>query len=451
MRMMKKTLCLLAALAAQGAAARDVPAALAGHYVLDEYHWSPASLSLDANGKFDWRLLYSGDFRVRGTWGVEDGKVMLHADPASEKAVYQPIQPASCGISPSQHRGLTLAVFVSANDRCGWVGVEGNEVVFEDDKGHRQPAEKSRQEGFSGATMPADWGQWRRVGLRREGSRQPWQWFAVSDASRAANMMVVKLVNINEVAPAYRDVELTVGREDGEVSLPRPKLPISLQASSSMTYRKIKPLNEKQAIGRYESADRSIPGDLELGRNHRARWSLAAGKSMYVEGKWRLDGNYVRIVPQLPSEKPSYRAMSADEYKIKSAATEDELIAIVGMPRVGGAQNIEAKFEVDGKVVGSAVSNDSGDAILKWSGKAEKWTRVALRRAGSRDPWVWLTVPEERRANRIMGVAISDLSLAQPAFSELVLLPSADGGLKMKDPTMDSTLEYRRAAPAQPK
>ncbi|VEB39639.1 Uncharacterised protein [Chromobacterium violaceum] len=143
------------------------------------------------------------------------------------------------------------------------------------------------------------------MGLRREGSRQPWQWFAVSDASRAANMMVFKLVNINEVAPAYRDVELTVGREDGEVSLPRPKLPISLQASSSMTYRKIKPLNEKQAIGRYESADRSIPGDLELGRNHRARWSLAAAKACMWKGSGGLTATTCGLSPNCRARSPA--------------------------------------------------------------------------------------------------------------------------------------------------
>lgn len=126
--------------------------------------------------------------------------------------------------------------------------------------------------------------------------------------------------------------------------------------------------------------------------------------------------------------------MSDGEMNVRQPATARQLIAIVGQPRVGGAAGIEVRFEAAGKTLGQAVSNASGDAILDWDGKADDWTRVALRRQGSADAWTWLEVPAARRADRLLAIAVDDLGLSRPAIPSLIFGLGEDGGLLLREP-----------------
>jgi hypothetical protein len=165
-----------------------------------------------------------------------------------------------------------------------------------------------------------------------------------------------------------------------------------------------------------------------------------------LDGKWRIENGLIKFTTELPKTQPTYRLMTNNEEKIIKPATNEELIIVVGMPRAGGTEDIEVQFQSNGKILGHAVSNSSGDAILRWNGSASDWTKVGLRRNGSHDSWSWFDIPPERRSKRIVGVAINDLGLTKPIVPELWIGQSQDGGLILLDPFMGSTVHYTKKA-----
>lgn len=382
-----------------------------------------------------------GEHWVSGSWSVKEGNIFLRADEHKGKAIYQKIAADRAPATPRQSGGHTLAAYVVG---VGRRGMENSEVLFENDKGQRQPSQKTKLPGFFVAELPDNWGVWRRIGLRQGGTVQAWQWFTVSDLDRAINMMSFRLVNANLVAPVFRESKLTlVG--GGKLKMSQPALDLPISEYETLEYRReSKALSGQQLVGRYKAVDFSYEPELVLNEDHTAKWSTLSRDKYLLEGNWRVDNGFLRMTNHMPSEVPVYHVMTKEELNIVKQALPDELIAIVGIPRVGGADGIEAKFEVNGKVVGSAVSNRTGDAIVKWKGNPAKWSRVAVRRAKSRDPWVWLEVPIERRQDRIVGIAINDRGLTKPMVPELIFGQAEDGTLISREPLMMKVIRYEK-------
>lgn len=434
--------CVLNMLVARSVIAEDVARSrLAGRYVLSDSSWVPSSLNLSPSGEFAWYMQSDGEHWVKGTWSVEVGNIYLRANEYKGKAVYQHIAPDRVPATPRQDGGHTLAAYVVG---VGRKGVESSEVLFENDKGQRQSSQKTKVPGFFLAELPDNWGVWRRIGLRQGGSVQAWQWFAVSDLDRAINMMSFRLVNANLVAPVFRDSKLTLVGGD-KLKMSQPVLDLPMSRYETMQYRReSKQLSSQQLVGRYKAVDFSYEPELILNEDHTAKWSTMNRGKYILEGKWSVDNGFLRMVNHVPSEIPTYRLMTEEELVIVKQAQPGELIVVVGTPHLGGADNVEARFEVNGKIVGSAVSNRTGDAILKWKGNAAKWSRVALRRAKSSDPWSWLDVPVERRQDRIVGIAINDRNLTEPMVPELIFGQAEDGTLISREPLTMTVVQYEK-------
>ncbi|SCK08562.1 hypothetical protein [Vogesella sp. LIG4] len=416
---------------------------LAGRYVMSDRSWVPSSLILSPAGKFTWYMQSDGDHWVNGAWSVKEGNVLLRADEYKGKAVYKNIAPNRVPATPRQDGGHTLAVYVVG---VGSEGIENSEVLFESDKGLRQTSKKTKLPGFFVAELPEDWGVWHRVGLRQGGSEQTWQWFTVSDVGRTINIMSFRLVNANLVAPVFRESKLKLV-EGGNLEMLQPNMDLPISRYETLTYRReSKHLSEQQLVGRYKAVDFSYEPELVLNEDHTATWKTMNRDKYILEGVWSVDNGFLRMKNHMPSEVPVYHVMAKEELNVVKQALPDELIAVVGIPGIGGADGIETKFEVNGKVVGSAVSDRTGDAILKWKGNTAKWSRVAVRRAKSRDPWVWLEVPIERRQDRIMGIAINDRGLTKPMVPELIFGQAEDGTLIAREPLTMEVVQYEKVA-----
>ncbi|WP_337883782.1 hypothetical protein [Chromobacterium haemolyticum] len=405
------------------------PGKAAGTYVLADEDWLPSSLALLPSGKFEWFIKGSGARTVRGDWTQQQERIALRAAASAEAPIYRQLSHASGRfMAADRYDEAVMTVAVLANER---MGVAGTEAVLEDEQGRRVEAEAAPIPGYLLARLPKQWGQWRRVGLRLAGSGQAWQWFEVEAASRAERAAGFELTNADAVQPLFRQAELEL-QADGGLAMPTPE-PLK-PVRPALRYRKLtRPLTAAQLAGRYRLEGR-LESELALQADGQASWSLFAGRSYYLEGRWRVSNGLVMVEAQLPSQAPKYRLMTDEEMKIRQPATARQLIVIVGQPRVGGAAGIEIRFEAGGKILGQAVSNASGDAILDWDGKADAWSRVGLRREGSADAWTWLEVPAARRADRLLAIAIDDLGLSRPAIPSLIFGLGEDGGLLLREP-----------------
>lgn len=413
---------------------------LAGSYVLTDDNWLPSHLKLEKSGKFQWNLYYNGHYNVSGTWNIKDEKINLIANKEKGHPKYQPYISDQIRF---RHPNDVIGTYIIGTEIQG---ITGDAAIFEDEKGQIINGETDqRNRGLLTAKKPPSWGPWKRVALKRIDGEDKWNWFSVTDAAQESGIMPMMLKNSNKIAPAFNNILLSLNNGENDeliLSMPKPEIKENPFAKSiqSLSYRKQeKPIKEKFIIGKYTSS--STKSELWLEKNHRAAWY---SQFDYLEGKWHIENGLVKFTTELPKTQPTYRLMTNDEEKIIKPATNEELIIVVGVPKAGGAEDIEVQFQSNGKILGHAVSNSSGDAILRWNGSASDWTKVGLRRNGSHDSWSWFDIPPERRSKRIVGVAINDLGLLKPFVSELWIGQSQDGGLILLDPLMKSALRYTK-------
>lgn len=426
---------LLGCLCAPAQAA--APDKAAGTYVPADEDWLPSSLVLLPSGQFEWFIKGSGARTVRGDWTRGRGQIVLRAAAGGEAPAYRQLPYASGRfMAADRYDEAMMTVAVLATGR---MGVAGTEALLEDDQGRQVETEATRTPGYLIAWQPKAWGAWRKVGLRLAGSGQAWQWFEVDAAGRTERAAGFELSNADAVQPLFRQAELEI-QADGGLTMPKPAPEIPVR--SALRYRKLdRPLTAAQLAGHYRMESRT-ESELALQADGQASWSLLASRAYYLEGRWRVSKGLVTVEAQLPAQAPKYRLMSDAEMNVRQPATARQLIAIVGQPRVGGAAGIEVRFEAAGKTLGQAVSQASGDAILDWDGKADDWTRVALRRQGSADAWTWLEVPAARRADRLLAIAVDDLGLSRPAIPSLIFGLGEDGGLLLREPLNHDLEKY---------
>jgi hypothetical protein len=190
-------LVLVAPLALGGESRPKDRASLAGHYYLKSGPSETGSeLLLKDFGQFEWALMYSAvDYGAKGTWQVT-GKRLVLSPAASPEPVFRIF-------GDDEYRGTKPA---EPGRWIAMVGVPGMgpvadiEVLFEARSGNTATA-VSKPNGDAIVAMPPK-EVWMRAGLRRGGSKKPWQWFSVASQGSQSRIVGFVLTNLAAVQHA---------------------------------------------------------------------------------------------------------------------------------------------------------------------------------------------------------------------------------------------------------
>ena len=217
---MKKTLLSLlacAALCTHPAMAADQPAAaLAGHYYLQGVTEVGSELLLKADGRFEWMLAYGNtDQQASGDWRVAGNDVTLVSASAGKALQFRVFEESELRMKKGAEPGTWIAI-VGVPD-MGPVG--GVEVTFEAKSGKRATA-ISKQNGDAIVKMPAA-EQWTRVGLRREGAKDDFQWLAVPTKRAGERIAGFAITNPDAIAgSAFKELALHIVKDGLQVADP---------------------------------------------------------------------------------------------------------------------------------------------------------------------------------------------------------------------------------------
>lgn len=185
----------------------------------------------------------------------------------------------------------------------------------------------------------------------------------------------------------------------------------------------------------YLKGMREVGSELLLKKEGQFQWMLSYGSmDQYAEGSWQQTGNQLILLATPPSANPVFRLFTEKEMRIRQAAEEGSWVAIVGVPRVGPVPGIEVQFESKSGKKLSAISDPSGDAIVKMPA-GEEWARAGLRREKSKGSWQWLVIPPERAKARIAAFALDNPRDARIAPFEKMQLQIETEGLLLDDQT----------------
>lgn len=158
-------------------------AEIAGHYYLESGREVGSELLLKPDHRFAWMLAYGAiDQYATGQWSLAGDTLVLQATPPAGKPAFRMMEENELRIRKPAAPGSWVAM-------VGLPGVgpaPGMEVCFEARSG-RQVSATSNAQGDAIVPMPAH-EQWARVGVRRQGSQDAWQWLAVPPARAAARM-----------------------------------------------------------------------------------------------------------------------------------------------------------------------------------------------------------------------------------------------------------------------
>jgi hypothetical protein len=215
-RFMKKLLAtavtllavMLAAPTTTFAAAPDARE-LAGHYYLSGGGEMGSELLLKENGDFDWVLMYGAvDQYAHGTWTLKDGKVRL-TSAAQGKPDFKLFDDDDYGKTKPAEAGMWIAIVGFPHQGP----LPDVEVCFESSSGKTATA-VSKPNGDAIVTMPAS-EQWKRAGLRMNGSKEPYQWITVPPTRAKTRLAGFTVSNPETVIPsAFKTMMLTVeGRQ----------------------------------------------------------------------------------------------------------------------------------------------------------------------------------------------------------------------------------------------
>ncbi len=178
---------------------------------------------------------------------------------------------------------------------------------------------------------------------------------------------------------------------------------------------------------------REVGSILHLNPDGSFQWSMSYGAvDQYAHGTWHSKDNNVLLETVAPSGSPKFRLFSEDELRIRKTLESGKWAAIVGMPRVGPAVDMEVVFESNSGKQAIAVTNRNGEAIVTMA-NSEKWTRSGLRRKGDSGDWQWFAIPSKRAAAGITGFAIDDEKWIVPQAFERMLLKRQDDLLVSED------------------
>lgn len=171
----------------------------------------------------------------------------------------------------------------------------------------------------------------------------------------------------------------------------------------------------------YLSGMTEVGSELLLKPSGEFDWVLMYGaQDMAARGKWKRAGQSV-VLTTSSNAKGAFRLFTEDELNVKKAPRAGTWVAIVGVPRTGPIEGVEVQFVAKSGKTAIAASQANGDAIVTMPA-GEQWVRAGLRRAASRDDWVWIEVPPQRAGARIAGFAVTNWQeFIKPPFDNLEL------------------------------
>lgn len=219
---------------------------------------------------------------------------------------------------------------------------------------------------------------------------------------------------------------------------------LTILAGGPVRASEIKRPPQSTLVGSYYLTGRTELGsELLLHNSGRFKWALAYGNiDQFAQGTWQAKGGKV-VLTSDPGQPGEFRLFSKDEMNIRKGPRYGTWVAIVGVPRKGPVPGIEVRFESASGKSASAVSDSNGDAIVEMR-SSEAWTRAGLRRAGSRDSWVWFDVPEERSLARIAAFVVANPEhVLSPPFKSLTLAVRRNA-LELMDPAAGFTGTYKK-------
>lgn len=200
----------------------------------------------------------------------------------------------------------------------------------------------------------------------------------------------------------------------------------------------------------YLTGNTEIGSQLQLTKSGRFSWILMYGaEDLFAEGTWKAKGDRVELTPA-PGKPGKFRIFNESEIQLRKGPAYGTWVAIVGVPMQGPIGGIEVRFESKAGRSATTVSEPNGDAIVIMP-SSEEWTRAALRRAGSQDPWTWIDIPETRSLARIAAFAVTNPGDVRPSPFKTLTLSRSGNDLKIEDSGLGLRGVYQRQAPSSRK
>lgn len=194
----------------------------------------------------------------------------------------------------------------------------------------------------------------------------------------------------------------------------------------------------------YLSGMTEVGSELLLKKSGEFEWVLMYGATdMAAQGTWKRDGQRIVLTPHGP-QPGKFRLFTESELSIKKDTRQGIWVAIVGVPMTGPVAGVEVRFESASGRKATAVSGQNGDAIATMPA-SETWKRAGLRRANSKDEWVWFDVPAERARKRIAGFVVLNPGALQKAPFQSLSLSQGEGGLSVDENSMGLRGSYAKA------
>lgn len=191
------------------------------------------------------------------------------------------------------------------------------------------------------------------------------------------------------------------------------------------------------------TGEREVGSEMVLDKTGDFAWMLTYGNvDLVAQGTWQKKGERVELTPA-PRQPGKFRLFDDSELRVKQDPVSGTWVAIVGVPGQGPVAEVEVRFESRSGKTATAVSGANGDAIVAMP-EGEKWARSGLRRAGSRDKWVWIEVPAERAKARVAGFAVTNPMAIQPAPFKSLTLIRQKGNLVIADESFGLRGRYQK-------
>jgi len=159
----------------QAASSGRIDPALVGHYYLNGVMETGSELLLKPDGRFQWMMAYGAlDQFAQGRWQRDGERVLLQSDPVGKTPEFRPFTDAEMNSHPpSPADAWTVVVGIPEQGP-----MSGIEVMFEGDDGKGQ-TRLTAADGTATLQPFPPGRHWSRVGLRRQGRNEPWQWFVL--------------------------------------------------------------------------------------------------------------------------------------------------------------------------------------------------------------------------------------------------------------------------------
>lgn len=193
----------------------------------------------------------------------------------------------------------------------------------------------------------------------------------------------------------------------------------------------------------YLQGERELGSKMMLNKSGNFHWMLSYGAvDLAAQGTWQQKGKRV-VLKSAPPQPGKFRLFDESELNLRKAPSPGTWVAVVGIPMEGPVAEVEVRFESKAGKTATAVSKANGDAVVTMP-DGEQWVRSGLRRAGSKDKWVWIEVPAKRAKARIAGFAVTNLNEIQPPPFKSLTLIQRKGDLVIDDKSFGIRGRYEK-------